>query len=440
MQDEQQDLSASIEKLNQKLIRKGKEMEILGGIFSQIRSTIDLDCILQNILEQLEHYFGYHYSMILLTGKGNTLKVVASHGYPVKSIGAKVEIGKGIIGTAAKRKQIIRVGNLRLHLKYMMGGEEVENPEDEIVIKLQGLQNPNSQVAIPLLVQDELIGVLSVEGEEVNVFKQEDEQIITLIANQAAVAINNAKMYEAEKARFLEIETINQKLSDLTTTQQQTLNLFVKYVPETIVKKALKDKPDNMFEGVQQDIAVLFCDIRDFTPLSEHLTPNQVVTVLNTFYARMNEVIKKYNGVINQFIGDEIFVIFGAPVPIVNCEEKAVRCAIDMIQQLNVINEELQANLGVSIKVGIGVNYGPVITGNLGCEDKIAYSVTGDTVNTAKRIETLTREQPNSILLSDVLYQRTAHLVEAKAWEPVVVKGKGERIMVWEIIGLRKSE
>jgi class 3 adenylate cyclase len=110
----------------------------------------------------------------------------------------------------------------------------------------------------------------------------------------------------------------------------------------------------------------------------------------------MNEVIKKQDGVINQFIGDEIFVIFGRPVPVDNCEEKAVLCAIGMIRQLDIINEELQEKLGISIKVGIGINYGPVVTGNMGCENKISYSVTGDTVNTAKRIETLTKEKPNN--------------------------------------------
>jgi adenylate cyclase len=88
----------------------------------------------------------------------------------------------------------------------------------------------------------------------------------------------------------------------------------------------LREKPGSIFEGEQQEVAVMFCDIRDFTPMSEHMTPSEVVTVLNIFYAQMNEVIKQQEGVINQFIGDEIFVIFGAPVPVDNCEEKA--CAV----------------------------------------------------------------------------------------------------------------
>jgi len=428
---------SSFDRLNEKLARKNKEIEILGEIFSQIRSSLDLDFVLNKILAQLDQYFSFHHSMILLLGKGNFLRVVASHGYPDKGVGAKVEIGKGIIGTSAKRKQIIRMGNINMRLQYMLAGEQVEKPENEIIIKLPGLHNPKSQVAIPLLKQDELIGVLSVESDGMNIFKEEDEQIINLIANQAAIVIQQAAMYAEEKQRFHEIEDINKKLSDLTMTQQNTLSLFIKYVPEAIVKKTLRERPDSMFEGEQHEVAVLFCDIRDFTPMSEKLTPNQVVTVLNTYYSRMNEVIRVQSGIINQFVGDEIFVIFGAPVPLVDFEERAVLCALGMIEQLKVINKELQEQLGVSIHVGIGVHAGPVVTGNLGCQDKISYSVTGDTVNTAKRIESLTKDKLDSILVSNEIYLKINHLVEANEWEPVEVKGKHEKVKVWEVIGCK---
>jgi len=437
MEEEKPLLPESTDKLNEKLIRKEKELDILGNIFSQLRSTQDLDVILNQILEQLDRYFGFNHSLILLPSKENQLKVVASYGYPEKGIGAKVQYGKGLIGTAAKRKQIVRIGNLAIHLRYMLEGEFVEKPEDEIIIKLPGLKNPQSLIAIPLLVREELIGILSVESEKINWFKIEDEKIITLIANQAAIAIHNARMYDAERQRFQEMEEINARLSSLTQTQQQTLNLFMKYVPETVVKKALRENPDTMFEGDQLELALLFCDIRDFTPLSEKLKPTQVVNVLNTFYSGMNEVIRKHKGVINQFIGDEIFVSFGAPVPLSNPAESAVCCAFNMIKQLEKINLDLQSSLGITIQVGIGINYGPVIAGNLGCEDKISYSITGDSVNTAKRIESLTHGHPDSILISESVYEKTKHLLNVIAWEPVIVKGKNEQLNLYEVKSVR---
>src|SRR6187401_95526 len=425
----------ALQKLQDKLDRKNKELDILGKIFIDIHRTLDLDIILHTILDKLEEYFSFRHSMILLTGKVHFLKVVASHGYPEKGIGAKTEIGKGVIGTAAKRKQIIRLGNINYQLKYILAGEDISSTENEITIRLPGLRNPNSQLAIPLVNQEELIGVLSVESDATNIFKEDDEQIISLIANQAAMVIQQVRMYEAELQRFMEIREMNKKLTDLAQAQQSTLDLFIKYVPEPVVKKTLREKSGSIFEGEQQEVAVMFCDIRDFTPMSEHMTPNEVVTVLNIFYAQMNEVIKQQEGVINQFIGDEIFVIFGAPVPVDNCEEKAVLCAIGMIRQLDIINEELQEKLGISIKVGIGINYGPVVTGNMGCENKISYSVTGDTVNTGKRIETLTKEKPNTILISESVYAKTKHVINTIPWQPVNVKGKDEKLTVYEVLG-----
>ena len=103
-----------------------------------------------------------------------------------------------------------------------------------------------------------------------------------------------------------------------------------------------------------------------------------MVKLLNTYYQSMNHVIREHEGVVNQFVGDEIFVTFGAPVSIPHCEEKAVYCALGMIQQLKLLNTELMECLQVEIKVGIGINYGPVIAGNLGSDDKIEYSKIND--------------------------------------------------------------
>ncbi|HEX5111367.1 MAG TPA: adenylate/guanylate cyclase domain-containing protein [Saprospiraceae bacterium] len=124
-------------------------------------------------------------------------------------------------------------------------------------------------------------------------------------------------------------------------------------------------------------------------------------------------------------------------MPLINPQVEAVCCAFEMIRQLDKINQELQASLGMEIHVGIGINFGPVIAGNLGCEDKISYSVTGDSVNTGKRIESLTHGHPDSILISESVYAKTKDLIEVKAWEPVIVKGKNEKMVVYEVIKVK---
>ena len=190
-----------------------------------------------------------------------------------------------------------------------------------------------------------------------------------------------------------------------------------------------------MLEGEQHEIAVLFCDIRGFTELSEALSPQDTVALLNTYYATMSDCVKRHYGAVNQFVGDEIFVTFGVPLAYPNNAENAVFCALEMMQRLEELNADFRARFEREIKIGIGVNYGEVVAGNLGSEDRIDYSVTGDTVNTGKRIEMLTRAKPNTVLISEGVQASTQGLFQTKAWEPVAVKGKREKLQVYEVLG-----
>ncbi len=432
---------SEVEKLTLKLERKHRESEILKEISGQISNSLDLNRTLDTILSLLDKYFNYKYSMILLAEPDSRLLTVfAGYGYKDPGLGAKVQIGIGVIGMVAKSKKLLRFGNLSQRLMYASSGEvDFEDIEQEIVIKLPGLSKPRSQVAIPLIINEELVGVLNVESGDFNVFKEEDADLISLVATQAAIAIQSARLFEAERKRFEQVENINKQLSDMNKEQKKTLNLFVKFVPEPVVRKALREKTESIFEGEQLNIALLFCDIRNFTPISEKITPKEVVDLLNSYYSSMSGVIRVHKGVINQFVGDEIFVTFGAPLPIADCEEKAVRCAIAMIEKLVDLNKKMEKKIGSEINVGIGLNYGAVVAGNLGSDDRMEYSITGDAVNTAKRIESLTRGHPNAILVSESIYDKTKDLIESKCWEKVKVKGKDEKVQVYQVLGLKEE-
>jgi len=242
---------------------------------------------------------------------------------------------------------------------------------------------------------------------------------------------------EAERLRLIEIERTNRKLNKLIARQNKTLDLFKRYVPESIVEKALKQKEHEIRQGEILEVALLFCDIRRFTPIAENLVPTQVVHLLNTYYSMMSEVINKHNGVINQFVGDEIFLSFGAPEPIPYPEISAIRCAFDMVKQLDQISSKLSDIINEQIVVGIGIHYGQIIAGNLGSDDRLAYSITGDAVNTAKRIESLTREVPNGILISQPIYDKTHDLIETEPWGEVSIKGKNAKVNVYQVMAIR---
>lgn len=237
-----------------------------------------------------------------------------------------------------------------------------------------------------------------------------------------------------ELKRVKEIEKANIKLQALTEKQKSILELFTKYVPATVVKEALANAKTSIKEGVKLEVALLFCDIRGFTSIAQSLDPKAVVKILDTYYSRMAEVVKMYDGVINQFTGDEIFVTFGAPTPIEDPVLSSVYCAIEMIRKLEIINEDLSHILNNELSVGIGLNYGPVIAGNLGSDDRLTYAITGDAVNTAKRIETLSSDFENMILMSESVHVRSKDLVSTQPWGEVSVKGRAGKIMVYQIM------
>lgn len=244
------------------------------------------------------------------------------------------------------------------------------------------------------------------------------------------MTIENARqLYDLQSKNKSLLKDLQLKVQE----QEKILKLFAKYVPESIVEKALQTTEDSIFEGELLNVAVLFCDIRGFTQLSETLTPKDVVSFLNDYYSIMSTPIHKYNGNINQFVGDEIFAIFGAPIANLNNEKNALLCAVEMMDNLRQLNQVYQDKLIKPISVGIGINSGEVVAGNLGTSEKLEYSVTGDTVNTGKRIEMLTKDYPDTILISENVYNNTLDLVKCQAWEPMTVKGKKDKILVYEV-------
>jgi len=253
--------------------------------------------------------------------------------------------------------------------------------------------------------------------------------------NELKMTIDNAislyHLYERNK----------QLLSDLDLRlkeREKTLELFRKYVPSSVIEKLLKEDNDsNIFDGELREVSVLFCDIRDFTEISSELNPRDVVKILNEFYTVMSHSINRHNGFVMQFIGDEIMAVFGAPLSYPDNHSNAVFCALDMIKRVTLINDKFFSLINRKIEVGIGINAGEVITGNMGSQDKISYSLIGDTVNTAKRIESLTKGHPNAILIKDSLYNKVGHLFVTKTWEPVLVKGKKNLLQVFEVLGRR---
>ena len=215
-------------KLKEAFERKTKEVEIIKKISSQINKTLDTKFIAKALLEAMDEFFGFKYSMILLLDeKMQKLNVLATHGYENKGIGASVKLGIGVIGIVAKKKKMMRMANLGMQRSYMKAIKDQISPDEKKglseEIELPGLKNVESQVALPMLFDDELIGVLSVESEKVNIFDKSDELLIGILANQTANSLQNAKLYQLEQRSKSELNKVLSKLEILNTTLEKKL-------------------------------------------------------------------------------------------------------------------------------------------------------------------------------------------------------------------------
>ena len=300
-------------------------------------------------------------------------------------------------------------------------------------------RKPRSLLCMPLLNHDNLIGIVYLENTlTTGAFTQRIQEGLNLLSRQLAISLENAILYEELEDKVIQNQNLVAKLQIKVEEQERTLKVFGQFVPGPVVKKTLESKTEmSMFEGELREVAVMFCDIRDFTPISEELKPTSVVELLNDFYAMMTEIILKHSGTVTLFIGDEIMAAFGVPVPTKRNEQNAVLCALEMTASIAELNKVYQRKFDRTIRVGIGINSGSVVAGILGSKARLAYSITGDTVNTAKRIESLTKDLNNGILVSERVYSKSSRFIEARAWDPIQVKGKKEKLTVYEIIGKR---
>ncbi|MEM6803720.1 MAG: adenylate/guanylate cyclase domain-containing protein [Bacteroidota bacterium] len=250
--------------------------------------------------------------------------------------------------------------------------------------------------------------------------------------DEVRMNIENAReLYELTARNQRLLKDLQKSVAEL----RKTVSIFSKYVPKPVVDSALQRREGPLIQGELLDAAILFCDIRGFTPLSEVLEPQTVVHLLNEYYSTMSKVVDKHNGSVNQFIGDEVYATFGAPLVYPNNCQNAVLCALEMLEKREKLNQSFQQKFGVSIDVGIGINAGKVIAGNMGSDDRLNYGVIGDTVNTGKRIEGLTKDQPNSIFISDAVYQEVSSFVHAKNLGAIEVRGKKEKVIVHQLLG-----
>lgn len=213
-------------------------------------------------------------------------------------------------------------------------------------------------------------------------------------------------------------------------------NVMSKYISKSVMKDVLQNETAEL-GGKRAYVSVLFADIRQFTSISEVYTPEEVSSLLNEYFSLIAPIIDKYNGTLNKFMGDAVMAIFGAPIEDDNHAQNAVLCAEEILLEVKKLNYKWKISNKPEIRIGVAINTGYVFIGNIGSKDRMEFTVIGDSVNIASRIESLNRVYNTSFLISSSTYEKVKDIVNTIKIRDVSIKGRISSVTIHEVIEIK---
>lgn len=214
---------------------------------------------------------------------------------------------------------------------------------------------------------------------------------------------------------------------------------FQYYLTASVMEEILKDPSKLKLGGDKKDLTVMFSDIRGFTTISEKLTPQELVHLLNEYLTAMTDIVFKYNGLLDKYIGDAIMAVWGDPVDQPDHPLRGCHTALEMMKTLSTMQEKWRQEGWPHVDIGIGINTGDMVVGNMGSDMRFDYTVMGDNVNLSSRLEGINKEYGTHIVLSEFTYERVKDAMFCRELDSVRVKGKKLPVKIYELICDRKD-
>jgi adenylate cyclase len=396
--DFKQDLSA--------LERTNKVLYILYEISRQLNSIHDFNELLNKIMDLVFVVIDADYGFLILTGERDREELIP---VVVKSREDQTGEQESLKASRTIINRVIHDG-VALLTSNAMTDSRLDHAKSLL------LQQIRSAICVPLWRKDKIIGVIQLESARLdNQFTQGDLELLKAIGSQMAMVIEQASLNE----QIREEERIRNRLERFHSPQ--VINMILKGGQETL---------DDMMEPKDATATILFADINGFTALAERMPPREVNLILNDFFSHMTDILFKYDGTLDKYIGDGLMAVFGAPMEKEDDAERALRAAQEMRQALGAMMAAMPEERKFSIRMGI--NTGKVVAGNIGSPKRMDYTVIGDAVNTASRLESIA--QPNQILIGEETYERVQGKFNIRSVGLRKVKGKTLEVMVYEVV------
>ena len=390
----------------QEVEKANRILRVLTKVAETLIAVRPVEEVLQQVMdivfEQVPADRGF--LMLYEDGSRKLTPMTVKHRHPGKEEAGKISISKTIVDRVTKDRVSILTSDALVDPRFGAGDS----------IRFHGIR---SAMCAPVWNKEEVIGIIHVDSPMLtNCFTLNDLDLLTALANYAAVAVERARLNQKIVAEEKKRERLGRFLSPqvtsriLATSESQDMGMGV---PE--VKEA----------------SVLFADIVGFTTMSESMSPAAVGLLLNDYLSRMTDTVFKFEGTLDKYIGDAIMAVFGAPLDMPDHAARAIRCALEMRERLEEFNAERREQ-GPQLNIRIGINSGNVVAGEIGSVNKKEYTVLGDTVNTASRLESSVAK-PGMIVIGENTQAAVKDLFELTSLGKATLKGKQKEVTVYAV-------
>lgn len=395
---EKEALTERVIHANRELQRRLQELNILYNVGKSVTATTDLNVLLPRIVDAAVQISGSEEGYIYLLNNKQLICRAQKRRELASAESTDYELNDPIAMHVLKKANPIALGPDQLQSSDGKG------------------DNPLSVAYAPLIHERRPVGVIGVANftPDSRVFANDDSNLLSALGDYAAISIVNSQNMQALRA-----------------SREQVQDTFERFVPPSIVQRAIETPDDVTLGGKRQEISVLFADIRGYTAWSENAQPEQVVEVLNHYLDLAAGVILGWEGTLDKFMGDGLMAIFNAPDKQHDHVHRAADAAIALMKAAREVNEIY----GHRLTYSVGVNVGEAVVGYIGTERALNYTAIGDTVNLAKRLQE--SSAPGQIIVEEAIIKRLGNQVKARPLGELRVKGRKTPAFAYELIDVR---
>jgi len=389
----------------QEIEKSNRILKVLTKVAETLIAVRPVEEVLQQVMDIVFEHVPADRGFLMLhdEGDGRLVPMVIQHRNPGSADSAKITISKTIADRVLKDRVSILTSDAMVDPRFGAGDS----------IRFHGIR---SAMCAPLWNKDQVIGIIHVDSPMLtNCFTLNDLDLLTALANYAAVAVERARLNQKIIAEEKKRERLGRFLSPQVTSR---------ILANTDSQGAALGVPE------EKNASILFADIVGFTTMSEKMSPSAVALLLNDYLSRMTDVIFKYEGTLDKYIGDAIMAVFGAPLDMADHACRAIKAGLEMQERLAEFNADRKE--GPHLRIRIGINSGRVVAGEIGSINKKEYTVLGDAVNTASRLESSVAK-PGMVVIGENTYEQVKELFQFKSLGQATLKGKEKEVAVYEV-------